>query len=286
MIHGVARQAQSSVAETLERVRASAVVHADETGWRQDGVNGYVWTFSTPTERYFVRGGRNKEVVDEVLGDCFSGVLVSDFYAAYNHYPGLKQRCWAHLLRDVRRPSGIVPPRHRAGPMGHCGASALPKGEGSRQHSASVRTLALGISDATGVGRAAAGAFAVRTTMTRRRHRPDSAGAYGSSSKSCSYSYPHSQVPPDNNQAERSLRHLVVSRKISGGTRSSNGHQKQDGAGVPVRRMASKGPQPLLRMPQPARFTLTLNSYKHVRISNRPIGGGKEKRQGNLGKVW
>ena len=80
------------VAEMVDRIRGSPVVHADETGWRQDGVNGYVWTFSTPTDRYFLRRGRGKEVVDEALGDSFDGVLVSDFYAAYNHYPGLKQR--------------------------------------------------------------------------------------------------------------------------------------------------------------------------------------------------
>ena len=82
-------------------MRASPVVHADETGWREDGANGYVWTFSTPTERYFLRLGRGKAVVDEALGDAFSGVLVSDFYAAYHHYDGPKQRCWAHLLRDI-----------------------------------------------------------------------------------------------------------------------------------------------------------------------------------------
>ena len=50
----------------LERIRASPV-HADETGWDS-------WTFSTPTERYFLRRGRNKEVVDEALGvaGCWS----------------------------------------------------------------------------------------------------------------------------------------------------------------------------------------------------------------------
>ena len=109
LMHVAAQRAQPVVAEMLERIRASPVVHADETGWRQDGVNGYVWTFSTPTERYFLRRGRGKAVVDEVLGESdaqgdgmpFSGVLVSDFYAAYSHYPGLKQRCWAHLLRDI-----------------------------------------------------------------------------------------------------------------------------------------------------------------------------------------
>ena len=85
------------------------MVQADETGWRQDGVNGYVWTFSTPTERYFLRRGRHKAVVDEVLDESFSGVLVSDFYAAYNHYPGPKQRCWAHLLRDIHDLTALYP---------------------------------------------------------------------------------------------------------------------------------------------------------------------------------
>ena len=108
-IHRVARQARRTVDETLERIRGSPVVHADETGWREDGVNGYVWTFSTPTERYFVRRGRGKKVVDEVLGESFDGVLVSDFYAAYNHYPGLKQRCWVHLLRDIHELKALYP---------------------------------------------------------------------------------------------------------------------------------------------------------------------------------
>ncbi len=40
-------------------------------------------------------------MVDAVLGDEFAGVLVSDFYVGYQHYPGVKQKCWAHLLRDV-----------------------------------------------------------------------------------------------------------------------------------------------------------------------------------------
>ena len=35
--------------------------------------------------------------------------MVSDFYAAYNHYPGLKQRCWAHLLRDIHDLKGLYP---------------------------------------------------------------------------------------------------------------------------------------------------------------------------------
>ena len=105
----VAGQAQRVVADILEQVRGSPVVHADETGWRQDGHNGYVWTFSTPNQRYFRRRNRGKAVVDEVLGDDFAGVLVSDFYAAYHHYAGPQQRCWAHLLRDIHDLRSLYP---------------------------------------------------------------------------------------------------------------------------------------------------------------------------------
>ena len=108
-IHQTAQRAQPAVAAILDRIRASPVVHADETGWRQSGANGYVWTFSTPTERYFLRRGRGKAVVDEALGESFSGVLVSDFYAAYHHYDGPKQLCWAHLLRDIHDLVALYP---------------------------------------------------------------------------------------------------------------------------------------------------------------------------------
>ena len=58
---------------------------------------------------FFLRRGRSKEVVDEVLGESFGGILVSDFYASYDHYPGLKQRCWAHLLRDIHKLKVLYP---------------------------------------------------------------------------------------------------------------------------------------------------------------------------------
>jgi transposase len=99
--HRVARHGQPAVDLLRAEIRASPQVNADETGWREAGRNGYVWTFSTPTVRYFVRRNRGKAVVDEVLGPEFTGVLNCDFYAAYHHYDGLKQRCWAHLLREI-----------------------------------------------------------------------------------------------------------------------------------------------------------------------------------------
>ena len=87
----MARQAQPVVAEMVDRIRGSPVVHADATGWREDGVNGYVMDLQAHELILCVVVGA-RGVVDEALGESFNGVLVSDSYAAYNHYPGLKQR--------------------------------------------------------------------------------------------------------------------------------------------------------------------------------------------------
>ncbi|MCH9018047.1 MAG: IS66 family transposase, partial [Chloroflexi bacterium] len=220
-IHRVARQGQPAVGGILEQVRVSLVVHADESGWRQDGANGYVWTFSTPSERYFLRRGRDKGVVDEVLGPSFGGVLVSDFYAAYNHYPGLKQRCWAHLLRDIHDLKKLYPEDAGLAQWAEAvhqvyteaKASVLPRAQpGHRtQLLLEEKLLALArpfLNDP----------LAVQAKLCRRMER---------FIKELFVFVSDPAVPPDNNAAERSLRHLVISRKISGGTRSDQGTESK-----------------------------------------------------------
>jgi transposase len=217
VIHGAAQQAQPAVAQVLERIRASPVVHADETGWRQDGANGYVWTFSTPTERYFLRRGRGKGVVDEVLDESFNGVLVSDFYAAYNHYPGLKQRCWAHLLRDIHERKVVY-----------------PDDTGLAQWAAAVHQLyeeaKAFVSPQAGQRRQAQLRLEEKLLALCRPFLNDPVALQGRLCrrmdkfiKELFVFVAHPAVPSENNAAERSLRHLVISRKISGGTRSDQG---------------------------------------------------------------
>ena len=104
LVRGVARLGQEEYNQLQQEIRASPVVYGDETGWREDGRNGYLWSFSNPEVRYFLRrASRGRQVVAEVLGDEFDGVLVSDFYGAYNVHQGLHQRCWTHLLRDIHQ---------------------------------------------------------------------------------------------------------------------------------------------------------------------------------------
>ena len=109
LLHRTAEAAplKEAVHSIRERVRESRVVHADETGWREEGQNGYVWSFSTPQgERYYeYRKSRAGEVPKGILGfgSEFKGVLCSDFYGGYNGYTGDHQRCWTHLLRDLHQ---------------------------------------------------------------------------------------------------------------------------------------------------------------------------------------
>ena len=113
-IHQTAQQAQPAVAAILDRIRASPVVHADETGWRQNGNNGYVWTFSTPTERYFLRtllpaAGSGQGGGGRSAGRVILRSTGQRFLRRLHHYDGPKQRCWAHLLRDIHDLVALYP---------------------------------------------------------------------------------------------------------------------------------------------------------------------------------
>lgn len=88
-------------------LRAAGVVHADETGWRINGRNGYLWTLTNSTHTlYHVDRSRSGEVIAELLGKAFGGTnnqtLVSDFYGVYNRFDGSQQKCLPHLLRELR----------------------------------------------------------------------------------------------------------------------------------------------------------------------------------------
>jgi len=101
----VSKKGKPHYENLLEQIRKSESVHADETGGRQNGVNGYFWSFSTKNIHYLMyRKSRGKTVVEEIVGtdsEKFNGVLTTDFYAAYNTYAGFHQRCWIHFLRDI-----------------------------------------------------------------------------------------------------------------------------------------------------------------------------------------
>ena len=86
-----------------DAVRQSPATHVDETGWKLTGVNHWLWAFVTERLAYSrIDKSRGAGVPKDVLGEPYAGVVVSDFYSAYNRLKGPQQKCWVHLLRELR----------------------------------------------------------------------------------------------------------------------------------------------------------------------------------------
>lgn len=83
----------------------AAFLHCDETGWRVNGKTWWLWSFTNPNSTYYtISKSRGQKVVRKFFNKGFSGVLVSDFWSAYNAVKGTqKQRCLVHLLRDIEK---------------------------------------------------------------------------------------------------------------------------------------------------------------------------------------
>ena len=90
----------------------AAVLHADETGWHRNGALVWLWCFCTGRETFYtIEESRGRDVLSKHFTEAFEGVLVTDFYRAYNAVNArMNQKCWAHLLRELKavedRPNG------------------------------------------------------------------------------------------------------------------------------------------------------------------------------------
>jgi len=89
--------------ELVAAVKEEAVVAADETGHKIAGKQGWMWlAVTTLYAVFFARASRSKKVAQEILGLCFSGILISDRYNGYL-WVSRRQLCWAHLIRDLNK---------------------------------------------------------------------------------------------------------------------------------------------------------------------------------------
>jgi transposase len=88
-----------------QKVAKSAVLNADETGWRLNGITHWLWCFTTQQICYYlITRSRGSPVVKDVLGTIFKGILICDFWGAYNKISALaKQRCFYHLFTELRK---------------------------------------------------------------------------------------------------------------------------------------------------------------------------------------
>ncbi len=90
-------------------IQEATRVYVDETGWKMDGKNWWLWVFVTERGvQYVIEDTRGKGVPERVLGGKVNRVIISDGYAAYQNIPGDKQQCWVHLLRKAKLHSTLL----------------------------------------------------------------------------------------------------------------------------------------------------------------------------------
>jgi transposase len=223
--HHLRRTLQSSVERLKQQARASPILHGDETSWRENGTNGYIWAFSTPGEQavryYEYDGSRSQQVVHRILGGQFAGHLVSDFYGSYNVYAGKHQRCWVHLLRDLH----ALKEQHAQD------TSSVEWAQAVRALYDEAQTWLQAHSQPSQLAREEqyvslmAQAHSLGLQHARSKQHPCQALA----KRLLRHEDELFQfvliegLSADNNLAERSIRPLVVCRKISGGSRSEEG---------------------------------------------------------------
>jgi transposase len=84
-------------------IQEAKVVYADETGWRMNGNNWFLWVFVTDKGiQYVIEDTRGGGVAERALGDKDDRVIISDGYRVYQNLKGDKQQCWVHLLRKAK----------------------------------------------------------------------------------------------------------------------------------------------------------------------------------------
>ncbi len=104
IVRRVAGAADKEYSEIKERIRKAAKIYVDETSFSVLGKNQWLWVFRTENDvLYVIRPSRGSNVLEEILGREYRGLVICDCWRAYNFLEfALLQRCWAHLLRKSK----------------------------------------------------------------------------------------------------------------------------------------------------------------------------------------
>ncbi|MDE2035762.1 MAG: IS66 family transposase, partial [Pseudomonas sp.] len=210
-------------------------LHVDETGWRLDGKNGWLWSFSNQDiSVYAIDPSRGQGVVEEVLGEVFGGVLVSDFYGAYHKIDSAKQKCWAHILRDLKNLREREPTNLEIRYFASRLKNFFERGKALREEKRRKRNIDSRLKRL----RADTERFTFRKfkhpelkTLAKRliKYRGEV------------YTFVEKNLEPTNNNAEREIRPAVLLRKISYGNRSTQGSLNQAIMMSVIRTMEKRG---------------------------------------------
>jgi len=220
-IHQTLHEASAAVApaeeELIQAVLDSDLLHADETSWPEHGRGLWLWVFIAATATLYYVAGRGKELVENVL-DGFTGWLMTDGWMAYRDYRR-RLRCWAHLIRKARGLAQSCDREARA--FGQFVLDSLevlmaavyvaregPPTDLLTAHAVRLAALRTACEQHQGHSHAKTRALAVELLNDW---------------EAIFQVLRHPELPLTNNEAERALRHWVILRKLSLGTRTEVG---------------------------------------------------------------
>ena len=219
MMHRIRKWWGPKYENISEEIRSSKVKHADETSWRLEKLQYWVWGFFTEKCAYYtITESRGKGIPQKKLeGSHPQDVLVRDDYAAYTNLPVLHQSCWAHLLRvsheeaENEKASGEVKELHETLKGMYDEIEKVI----NRPFNASER-------------KAEYNRYAKKIkTIIKTKYKENDAKRVqiriANQNTNLITAILFENVPLTNNLAERAIRPLAVIRKISGESKSSNG---------------------------------------------------------------
>jgi Transposase IS66 family. len=225
VIGKVSQALDAPYAELLDDVPSQARLNVDETGHPENGEQWWTWCFRANLYTLFkIDSTRSGDVLLEVLGEEFNGVLGCDYYSAYRRYMRecnvIVQFCLAHLIRDVKYLLTLPDARDQA--------------YGARLREALRNLFAIIHRRDT----LPDWAFDVRLGEARRevmRQALQTAPATRASQNLAERFRQHGHayfvfvttpgVEPTNNLAEQAIRFVVIDRRITQGTRGEKGRR-------------------------------------------------------------
>lgn len=218
-IYGILRQLKTAFGdyykELVQKIKEALVKNIDETSWRIDGKNHWLWDFiNKEVALYFIDKHRSSKVPIKILGNQKGKIAISDRLPAYDELSKksgcLQQICWAHLLRD----SKDLAEHYKEAKYIHKRLKYIYKKAIVLNHKATEKQkeqLLRWIDNIASRTYTSHEVFKFVKSICRK-HR-DNLFRF----------VDNPEIEPTNNRAERGLRTAVVIRKISNGSRSKDG---------------------------------------------------------------
>ena len=230
-VHQAARSVAPLEQQLAEQLETAALVYVDETSWSEAGQALWLWVLCCCHTVLYVIGARTKDMFDNALSLGYGGTVMSDGYSAYRARL-LRLRCWAHLHRKLR---GVAESTDRS--AAQSGGAMLQAFDGLMAAVFDARKrLAQPPQAGVGAGESAAPPAATHAHVVEQlrqlcqQHRDAPHKALREIAREFLYDWKvimhvldDPRLPLTNNVAERQLRHYVIARRVSYGTRTAVG---------------------------------------------------------------